>query len=232
MKSDIAHRFGRSAKTYEAAAVVQSHAAQLLINMVAPFCQHGQRVLEIGCGTGLLSRHIERLLLPSHLTLNDVSSEMITEAQSKLTCSVSPLLGDAENIPWPQVDVILSASALQWFDHPLSSVDKAADALPTGGLLGIATYGPSTFCELHNGNDVPGLYPSFEQWTTAFTEKGFDIVGSSHHHEQQCFDSRTQLLRMIANTGVGARRGKASVPTTGERLSLTYDLICLAGVKR
>ncbi len=232
MNLSIAQRFSRSAKTYDAAATVQNDVAKLLAQITAPHCATAQKVLEIGCGTGFLSRQIQERLSPKELILNDISPEMIAEAQASLPCQASSLLGDAELIPWPTADIIVSSSAVQWFNSPLSSIKKATDALNPGGILALATYGPNTFRELRNNAPDPASYPTFQQWLSAFSDNNLTLLGKCQCQEFQCFENKIQLLRMIAQTGIGTRRGNTALPSSSsEKVSLTYDIFCFVARK-
>lgn len=225
MISEVASRFGGCVSTYDSAASVQRKVAERLALMLAPHAQSGGAVFEVGCGTGLLSELIVRSVKPSALLLNDVSPDMLIAAQRRAQTAgcpnVSLLNADAESSQWPQADIVVSASAVQWFSNPLSAVRNAAEALPVGGLLAIATYGPLTFRELRGGE--PSDYPDLALWKAELSSCGFEVLESDESTLMQEFPSRVSLLRMVAATGVGTRQKNQSAGSIRGVCRLTWQ---------
>lgn len=191
------------------------------------YIPHGARLLEIGCGTGALTKSIAREVYPSVLTLNDISSQMVEKAKNSVLhslsyspCSIVPLVGDAEQIDWPAADAIITSSAVQWFKNPLSFVSKAKSALPNGGIVALATYGPMTFNELRAG--APNDYPSLSQWTDEFVNEDFLILSKNESLECQSFSSKMSLLRMVAMSGIGGRSENQSTAALQGKCQLTW----------
>ncbi len=229
MTNDIAQRFGQSADTYDLVATTQRHVAQRLADFALPLIPAGASILEIGCGTGLLSQSIATAR-PTSLILNDISPEMVAKARQRID-SAAPddpialpqLVADAESVEWPSVDAIVSASAVQWFGNPLSFVGKARKALRKGGVVALATYGPATFRELRGGAD--NAYPSLAEWRAAFEAEGFSLHVAEEQFEAQTFASRIALLRMVALSGIGGRGGGQSTASLSGDWSLTWDVL-------
>lgn len=231
---DIAANFGGSATTYDSVATVQARLAKQLAAMVAPHIARGAHIVDIGCGTGFLSDALATLCHPDRITLFDLSDAMIAEATRKLKAhpdiEVAHHTGDAESLPWPSATAITSASAVQWFKDPLSFAAKARAAIQPGGVVALATYGPSTFAELRNGQ--PCSYPTLANWLEAMSAAGIDIVESRHKTEVQSFDSRTAMLRMMALSGIGTRRRGQSTASMGGDWRLTWETIVMVGKLR
>lgn len=227
MINEVARRFGQCAETYDCAAPIQHGVAERLSIEASQYIPHGAHILEIGCGTGALTQSIARIIQPSSLTINDISPEMVDKAQKCIMstmadsqCHIESLVGDAEQIGWPMADAIVSSSAVQWFKNPLFFITKAKSALPKGGVVAIATYGPMTFNELRSG--APNDYPSLSQWTDEFSNSGFQILSQSEAVECQSFNSRMSLLRMVARSGIGGRRGNQSTAALCDKWQLTW----------
>lgn len=225
MISEVAMRFGGSASTYDSAASVQREVALRLASMLVPHAAVGASVFEVGCGTGLLSERIASSLRPSSLVLNDLSPEMLALARRRVLAAgcgnVSLLQADAESCSWPVANVVVSASAVQWFARPLSVVSRAAESLPLGGLLCVATYGPLTFCELRGG--CPSGYPSPDDWKAELAKRQFDILDFDSFLRVQSFQSRIALLRMVAATGVGTKQKNQSTSSIRGTCRLTWQ---------
>ena len=116
-KEFVRERFSKAAGTYDDNAVVQRMMAGRLYELLAGeggtrFC----RVLEIGCGTGCLSRVFLEHCRPERMWLNDLCPEMesfVSDLLSDRTCFFA---GDAEKSDLPDgLDLIMSSSVMQWF---------------------------------------------------------------------------------------------------------------------
>lgn len=228
MCNDVERRFGNSAATYEAAADVQRRVALRLSDMVLPHLGQRKTVFEFGCGTGLFSRLIACGARPAAFYLNDLSADMLAVAKGKIAATCSPgsvidMVGDAEVMPWPSADAVLSASAVQWFNSPLSAVRRASEALRPGGIISLATYGPLTFRELREG--LLCSYPSPQDWELELKDCGFQILAFESFLLTQSFASRMALLRMVVRTGVGSRGEKQSASALHGECRLTWQPI-------
>ena len=100
--SKIVESFSKHAKTYDRRAFLQKNMAETLASLIPE--KNINNILEIGCGTGLFTRHLIALS-PKHITLNDISSAMMDclTTQIDLPETVKTLIGDAEKIEFPKV---------------------------------------------------------------------------------------------------------------------------------
>jgi ubiquinone/menaquinone biosynthesis C-methylase UbiE len=97
----------------------------------------GERLLDVGCGTGLL---LGRLLGRSpfrELTGVDLSPGMVAQARNRLPARVRLLVGDAEALPFPSgsFDVVVSASSFHYWPAPARGLDELRRVLRPGGHL-------------------------------------------------------------------------------------------------
>ena len=101
----------------------------------------GAAVLEIGCGTGQLTRSL--LARGLRVTAVEPGQQLIARARDQLNGSgdvrfVNARLEDAL-LPSAQYSAVFSASAIHWID-PDVSWRKVADALVDGGSLALVSY--------------------------------------------------------------------------------------------
>lgn len=101
----------------------------------------GDRVLEIGCGTGQLTRDL--LARGMRLLAIEPGDRLIALAQQNLGDKdhVEFVNARLEDVPLPRehFQAVFSASAMHWIDPDLSW-QKAADALAPGGTLALIQY--------------------------------------------------------------------------------------------
>ena len=159
-KREIARRFGAAASGYDRAAAVQRLAADRLAQRIlAAGLPRAPRILEIGCGTGLLSRGLAAGLPGARWVLTDLSETMLRRCRGQFSAEPRPLLAvmDAEAPSLrPGFDLVCGGLALQWFEHRRSALRGLAGLLHPGGLLAL-----STLCE-----------GSFAAWRAALRDEG------------------------------------------------------------
>lgn len=115
-KQLITRRFSRAIESYNREATAQKQIAGRLNDMLAHYLPARPRhVLEIGSGTGFLTRPLLRTFHPEKLILNDICHEMSTCFADLLSDrQVTFIPGDAEQLSFPSgQDLIVSCSALQ-----------------------------------------------------------------------------------------------------------------------
>jgi malonyl-CoA O-methyltransferase len=158
--SRIAVAFSRAASQYEAAASVQREVAQRLAARIERLPLSPEpRVLEIGAGTGFLTRLLLDRIPGGQWLITDISAEMLAKCESAVRDPrVRFQVVDGERpLPGP-FDLIASNLALQWFDDVASAIRGLIASLAPGGLLVFSTLGGKTFQEwrkIHTGLGLP-----------------------------------------------------------------------------
>lgn len=177
-KSRIARRFNAAAPTYDAASPVQRTAAhqlaQYIHELTLPHSTGRPRVLEIGCGSG----HLTRELLPhigGNWFVTDIAPAMVMHCRDAVGPVAHYLVMDGERpaLAGP-FDLIVSNLAAQWFSDLPGALLKLARLLAPGGRLALSTLGSENFAAWRAAHDALGLaaatpsYPSSASIVEAF----------------------------------------------------------------
>ena len=148
--AEIAARFGARAESYELHAGLQRAVADRLARLLPELAS--PRVLELGCGTGLLSRHLIKRYPQGSFVLTDVAPAMIAQCRRNLAPSgtqhISFEVMDAgEAGGHAELDLIVSSMTLHWLADPVASLERLRQFLAPGGVILYATLGTDSFAE-------------------------------------------------------------------------------------
>lgn len=165
----IRQAFGAAAEGYEDSAGVQRIVAETVAKLAAQRrLGAGARILEVGCGTGFLTRHIRAQWADAELAVSDLAPEMVRQAARNPMLSASFFTMDGE---WPcfegqWFDLILSSLAFQWFEDLPAALERLFALLRPGGSLIFSTMAERSFAEWRAAHAAQGLtagtpdYPS------------------------------------------------------------------------
>jgi len=203
-KNLVAQRFAKAGQSYSEHAIVQKQICQNLMGLLQQFCPVNMpRVFEIGCGSGNLTHLITAYFQLEHLVLNDLYADVQQHFtyQEKLEW----LIGDVETLELPeQLDMIVSGSALQWMQDLPRLLEHCQAALNEHGWLCFSTFGPKNLIEIKELTGQGLSYWSIENWNSALTQAGFEILHLSEAETQLYFDSPKAVLQHLKSTGVTA----------------------------
>jgi malonyl-CoA O-methyltransferase len=175
-KARIAARFGAAAAGYDAASPLQREAATRLAQRIAALPRPAApRVLEIGCGTG----HLTRALAPvigGTWTITDIAPEMVAACRADGFPAAHYFVMDGEHPACApgSFDLVVSSLAAQWFADLPAALAGLATLLAPGGRIALATLGAATFAEWRAAHAAQGLraatpdYPDRERLRQSF----------------------------------------------------------------
>ena len=147
-------RYGwdKAAVVYErhwAAQLLPAQEAMLRMAALAP----GERVLDVACGTGLVTFPAAISVGPSgSVVATDIAGAMVThvneEAARRGVANVAAHRSDAEALDFPaqSFDVVLCALGLMYVPDPLAAVREMTRVLAPGGRCAIAVWGARRNC--------------------------------------------------------------------------------------
>jgi SAM-dependent methyltransferase len=104
----------------------------------------GDRVLDVGCGTGVLAREVVgRVGREGQVVGLDLNEGMLAVA-ARTEPEIEWRQGDAASLPFEDAsfDVVVSQFALMYFPERVSSLREMWRTLASGGRLAIATWAP------------------------------------------------------------------------------------------
>ena len=144
----IRSNFNKSASSYDRHALIQDHTAETLLNklnVVSP-----TRVLELGCGTGILSQHLIKKFPEAQFTFTDLSPAMLELAKTKLVSHADMdfqcLNVETACLDGPY-DLIIANMVVHWFTDISDALLHIQSALSDHGRFYFSTIGARCFPE-------------------------------------------------------------------------------------
>lgn len=224
-KERVKNRFVSVADSYQDNAVAQRLIANRLVEMAPENTPH-DNVLELGCGTGMLTKaFLRRFPDTKDLTLTDLRPipHIDFKGETKnLQCDAEALLYKIEPNCF---STIISSSTIQWFNSQQGFFHNLERILCKGGMALISTFGPLTFQQLY------GLAPRLEMHTLAglkaLIPAGLKIEEAREEIIDLEFDNPIDVLRHFHLTGVNAIDSKASPFALLRRYPRRADTKCI-----
>jgi malonyl-CoA O-methyltransferase len=200
----IARSFDRAAQSYDAAAPVQAQIARHLIEKAmrsAPPVVH--RMLDIGCGTGLVAKAAAQQWPDGALTALDAAPAMLKEAKRKIP-SLRVIEGDmSERQFGPEFDLIFSSMALHWLPDPRQALEQWRGWLKPQGRLFASLLIEGSFREWRDHCAAEGLADGLWIFPSVGFAASFDCEEQSIH---MMYSSAAEFLRRLKSTGAGTPR--------------------------
>ena len=148
----VANSFGARAGTYDDHADLQRTVAERLSHLLPNLSR--PRVLELGCGTGLFSRHLLRRYPDGDFLLTDLTSSMVEQCRRNLADFHRRTGFEVMDASRPtadgQFDLIATSMTLHWLADPAAALTALRRRLAPGGGLLYATISGDSFPEWRN----------------------------------------------------------------------------------
>ena len=242
-KAKIERRFKRSVESYDENAYAQKIIIQRLISLINAYCPSSiDKILEIGCGTGLLTEQLQKSFKTRVLFINDLVDVMCSKTASRCNLPIERcIVGDIEQLELGDTfDLIASASTFQWLSNPQETFARLSTNLSDGGWMIFSTFGEDNFKELRSitGNGL--VYHSVEKTINQLSSY-FKVLHAEENHHVLEFSTPLDVLKHVKSTGVNGNsspeswtRGKLNEFTekyseymlTNRRFPLTYQSQC------
>jgi malonyl-CoA O-methyltransferase len=188
-------------------------------NLIAFISQSGGfgKIMELGCGTGNLSRLLLQRFPGGNVVLSDISSEMLEQCKKVMAIGefhgvVSWEIADAEQpMPYRDFSILCSNAMVQWFPDLKSHLQYVNDCLLPHGIYLFSGFSDSNFPELHqiiklppfNVSSFPGHGKSAV--LSAMDETGFAVEQFKEETKRIYYSSLDGFLKILKQGGATGR---------------------------
>lgn len=162
----------------------------------------GCSAVEIGCGSGLLTRRLYPIAKKGHLYLWDTNTlppkgfERATFTQCDAELKIC-------RTPSSRFDMIATASTIQWFNSPRRFLSECLRVLRPGGVLLLSAFVRGNMHELTAAGAASLSLPDTRRWR-AMIPDGFETLSFVTEDYDMVFDDAVDVLRHLKLTGVNA----------------------------
>lgn len=243
INKEIANSFGKSVAGYHEQATVQKEVADRLIASLEPWRDilPPGPILEVGCGTGFVTRGIIDLYPKREKVITDLSEEMVNFCRERFQSAenISFRQLDAEQVETdePEYGMTVCGFAAQWFKDPALTLGKLMESTKPGGLLLASFPGSESFPEWKGycenlglpftGNDLPGTEEMVVKMSTGPVQVDYyeDTV-------TETFPSALHFFRHLKCIGAAThKKGRSLTPAEMKLLIRHWDSQCNGDIR-
>lgn len=222
-KDLIQKRFAKNLDTYNDNAKIQKKMAERLLSFLDR--KDFNDILEIGCGTGFLTQHVNKKFSFKTYTANDIvesCEKYVKEINPKINFIPADIEKAVENSD-KKYDLIISNAVFQWVENLESFIKLLVSKLNDGGVLLFSTFGPENFREV---NFVLGkTLPYYSTNELQEIIKGYKSVVEQEMHVM-AFKTPKDILKHIKSTGVNALEMVSWTKTDMQKFENGYNNFC------
>ncbi|HET7757892.1 MAG TPA: malonyl-ACP O-methyltransferase BioC [Steroidobacteraceae bacterium] len=146
--------FERASASYDASSSLQARIAGELLERLELFRFAPGVVLDLGSGTGRVTRELKRRYPRARVIALDIAAGMLREARrhQRPWRRFDRLCGDALRLPLRDgsIDLIFSNLMLQWCEPLAVTLAETRRVLKSSGFFAFSTFGPDTLSELRS----------------------------------------------------------------------------------
>lgn len=210
----VKEAFDKASSTYDQTADIQKLVATELLAFMQNFYDFpvGDKLLDIGCGTGFVARNI---LENTSVNYSDILQTDISPKMLDVASQYSPTL----LIDWNAPDVyrlkaaavsgyslITSSMSLQWLDDLQSLMANIREVAANGAFVAFAVPIYGSFSNINTANKLPHISEIFD----GVINSGLHLLSFETKQYTQEFFNHFSLLRNLYNTGVYSRKERVN----------------------
>ena len=203
-------RFSNAAKTYDLHAAPQKELAKRITDLLPALVN--PRILEIGSGTGVLTRRLIEIYPASKIHAIDIADDMVEFCKREFSQfdNVSWEVADVESYQDNcEYDLISSSASLHWAINIFDTLSNIYNHLKPGGYFILGMMLKGTLSELRklrkniapNKGDGP-ILPSKKEMDTYIHTIGFDIIKNNHTFKKIEYKNTQTFFSSIHEQGV------------------------------
>lgn len=212
---EVKRVFNRAAHIYDYNCLLQLTVARQLIEMIKPKIKRVNKMIDLGCGTGLSTQILQSEIKPGELYAVDIANQCLSIAASRLGLE-SIVESSFDCVPFEDevFDVVFSSMSFQWSCDINKTIQEAMRLLKPKGVLAFALPTDQSFKDLHAIFKSLGYYHVLNHFVSS--EKIYELLSGGkiltfcERKYVLHFDNFFTLLKSIKNVGANCKLGCSS----------------------
>ena len=216
-KEHIERLFSKVAVSYDRLSGFHQKTAKDLLGQIHLSHDFSGNILDVGMGTGWLTKKMQKQFLNANVFGLDFSKGMLHSAR-KNNLNIQLIQGDASCLPFKEdsFDLIVSNLVYQWIEKLEEAFCSCYSSLNQKGILLFSLFGHNTFKELFESleNSFKKRYPKKDFVidrlakkkciTQALSRAGFKNIEIKGEEVMLAFEDMIGLIRWIKGIGANA----------------------------
>jgi malonyl-CoA O-methyltransferase len=241
VKAKIKKHFSRAAAAYDNLTLFQKRWGERMLKEVLKRERRPERILDIGSGTGRLSRQLSTIYPQAIILGLDLAEGMVSYAEGRKTKANLPNLffgqAEAEYLPLTDgsFDLVISNLTYQWVENLKSAFSEVFRVLRIGGSFYFTTLGEGSlqelsfsFAEAHRRRKYPSLphgqdFIREDELKRFLREANFSRPKVSLSWEKNYYPEVIGLLKWLKK--VGANNALEEMSAAGRSPGLIREMI-------
>ncbi|MCW8994297.1 MAG: malonyl-ACP O-methyltransferase BioC [Psychromonas sp.] len=223
-KQAVANSFSKAAQRYDQFAQLQRDIGSQLLTSISSVT--GDKVLDLGCGTGYFSAKLCEIYPHCRLTCFDLSEAMLAQVDKKRLTQVSSLQGDIDSLPFAEnsFDLIFSNLVMQWSADLGCCLRQLKASLKESGKLYFSTLLDGSLDELTQAWKNVDQHPHTNSFLKLETIKqqlqecGFAKLAIKTEARILHYDNVIEVMRALKGIGANHVHGQQALTTKGRKL--------------
>ncbi len=207
-KEKIARSFRRALSSYDEQAIIQKKVSDELVDVISEYPKISfNRVLEIGCCTGMMTKGLLDQFDITTLYINDLVPEfqqaVLSRFDENVKSRIIPVFGDIETETVPDnLDLVVSSATFQWIEDLDILFGRLAGSMKKNGHLVFTQFSAGTLTEFRQLINI-GLHYYGEKVLSDILGKYFSIKLMRKKKDVLYFSTPRDVLKHFQETGVG-----------------------------
>ena len=230
----VRQSFDTIAGRYDRHAALEQEVGARLLERLSFQRQNPQRIIDLGCGTGVASAELKNRFRKAQVIGIDSSRAMLARMQKRsgLLRPLRAACADFQALPLAErsVDLVFSNMAFQWTNDPVSLFAEIRRVLSPDGMLLFSTLGPGSLTELATAWESTGENARVTGFVDildigdALMAAGFQEPVMDAEPMTLTYPDITAMMNELEATGMaGFLQGGPGLDKSRESLEAAYD---------
>ncbi len=249
-KQRIRYCFNRAKHTYDQHCQTQSKVGETLINCLQQYKKNFNHILDLGCGTGLVTQNLAAALQYKEFMAIDIAEHLLKIADVRLrNWGVKVCLADFDRTPCGEnkFDLVFSNMALQWSLNIENSLQEINRIMQPNGYLICSLPIKGTFQEMKNrlyqlsGEEYFNDFFDLHELSDKITNAGYALLEQKVDCHATNFSSFFEMLYSIKHVGANYKKQKINgiklqrkflTQIEQKNIALTYKIALIIAKKQ